>query len=369
VPEGHKDVLFVFDEPGAWTRYRCEHQGEQLALLGATSDISQSSQVDLLRAVDHYDCFILNRVQWRDEVAAFLESARSLDRLVVFDTDDLIFEPELIQHFAIFEGWPEDERTAEFEKLERYQRTLRACDAAIVTTEPLAAHARRHTAHVEVVFNAVSQEMVRLSDAALASSSHKEDPSVVTIAYLSGTRTHNRDFLEAADAVLWALDAYPEVRFRAVGKLELDQRFDRFGGRVERIPIQPWQTLPELVSRVQVNLAPLERDNPVTECKSCVKYLEAGLVGIPTIASARNDFMRVIEHGRNGFLADSSQEWQEALRQLIESAQMRREIGELAYEETRRHHMTRARATLFGEALTRLGSPANRRETRYESVD
>lgn len=353
MPVGRKDVLFVFDEPGAWTRYRCDHQGEQLGFLGTSFDIAQSSRIDLPAAVDHYGCFVLNRVQWSDEVAAFFERARSLDRTVIFDTDDLIFEPNLIRHFAVFEVWPEAELRREVEKLRRYQTTLRACAAATVTTEPLSEHARRHAARAEVVFNAVSQEMVRLADAALESAS-RSAANDVTIAYFSGTRTHDRDFREAADAVVWALDTYPQSRFLAVGKLGIDARFEPFGSRVERISIQPWQSLPNVLCRVDINLAPLERNNPYTECKSCVKYLEAGLLGVPTIASPRPDFVRAIEHGRNGLLADETAEWRAALGSLIESPELRRTIGELASEDVRQNHTTEALASSLGRALTTL---------------
>jgi glycosyltransferase involved in cell wall biosynthesis len=347
---GRKDVLFVFDQPGAWTRYRSDHQAEALRLAGLACDLVQAGKVDLPDAVGHYDRFVLNRVEWTDDLAAFCDRVRADGAALIFDTDDLVFEPELIHHFAVFDGWPESELMLEVAKLDRYRRTLDVCDAATVTTAPLREHALRHTEDVDVLPNAVSEEMVRLADAALSRRAGA-DGAVVTIGYLSGTRTHNRDFLEAADAVLWALDTYPHVRFQAVGKLELDERFDAFSERVERMPLRPWQALPALLRGIDINLAPLERANPVTECKSCVKYLEAALVRVPTVASPRPDFVRVIDNGRNGLLADSPDEWRAALGRLIESSSERREVGERAAEQTRREHTTMARSAQVADAF------------------
>jgi glycosyltransferase involved in cell wall biosynthesis len=357
-----KDVLFVFDQPGAWTRYRSDHQAEALRLGGLACDVVRSGEVELVEALDHYGCVVLNRVEWTKAVAEFLDGARTRGRPVVFDTDDLIFEPDLIDRFAVFDGWPETELMLEVAKLERYRRTLEHCDGATVTTEPLREHVRRYVDDARVLPNAVSAEMVLLSDRSLAGRSMASPRSTVTIAYLSGTRTHKRDFLEAADAVLWALDAYPQVRFQAVGKLELDPRFERFADRVERIPLQPWQGLPDLLARVDVNLAPLERANPVTECKSCVKFLEAALVGVPTIASARPDFVRVIEHGDNGLLAEGEDEWREALRLLVGSDGLRKELGERAREETLRNHTTAARAPSLAQTFAALATTVGERE-------
>jgi O-antigen biosynthesis protein len=357
-PLGLKAVLFVFDEPHAGTRYRSKHQAEQLRFLGVSFDVVQSDRIDLVAAVDHYGCFVLNRVEWSEEVAAFVELAQSRDKIVIFDTDDLIFEPELGQYFAFLEGWPEKGRRSEIEKLDRFRKTLEACGVATVSTEPLREYAGKRTEQVEVVFNSVSEEMVGLAEEALRrSGGAPPEDGEVTIAYLSGTRTHNRDFLEAADAILWALDTYPHTRFLAVGKLDLDERFARFRERVARVPLQPWQALPELLAEIDINLAPLEPNNPVTECKSCVKYLEAGLVGVPTVASPKPDFVRATQGGRTGLLADGPAEWREALGSLIESSASRRELGALAREDVLENHTTRARAALLGKTLVALGVP------------
>jgi O-antigen biosynthesis protein len=341
-----KSTLFVFDQPGPWKRYRCDHRAEQLALSGYSSDIIQSSAVDLAATVDDYDTFVLYRVPWDEDVGAFIERAHAADKPVIFDTDDLVFEPDSIDHLSFIDRWPESARRAQAAKFASLRRTLEECGRAIVSTEPLAEHARHHVDRVDVVPNAVSEEMVRRAERV-----RDRGHDGTTLAYFSGTATHERDFLEAADAVLWALENYPEVRFLVVGKLTLDERFDGRGPRVVRMPLQPWDELPKLLASVDVNLAPLERDNPIAKCKSCVKYLEAGLVRVPTIASSISDFRRVIDHGRNGFLVAEPHEWREALCALIESPQLRDDIGATAAEDVRANHTTKVSARQLAEVF------------------
>jgi glycosyltransferase involved in cell wall biosynthesis len=367
-PTGQKAVLFVFDElGGVCTRYRCDHQAEELRFLGVSNDIAHSAEIDLPAAVDQYECFLLSRVAWSNEVAEFFERARSRNKVVIFDTDDLVFEPELDRHFAFLDDASDAQRAAWIDKLGAYRKTLEACDGALVTTETLRQFALRRNDRVEIVFNAISEELLRLADAALGADGRDLAPYSgrdVTMAYLSGTPTHNRDFREAADAVLWALETYANARLLIVGKLELDPRFDRFATRVTRIRKQPWQDVPGILGDVDISLAPLERENPFTESKSCLKYLEAGLLGVPTIASRRTDFARTIDHGRNGMLADNPHEWREALRLLIESKDLRRDIGLAAYQDVRLNQTTKARARLLEQAFVNLASGAVNGEGR-----
>jgi 2,3-diketo-5-methylthio-1-phosphopentane phosphatase len=346
-PQRERAVLIVSGRPGATKRYRCDHRAEQLRMLGASVDVVMLDEVDFEDVVVEYGCFVLHRVPFDGSVGHFVDAAKARGAQVVFDTDDLLFDavaepflPESAQH---------DNRVS------RLRQTMTACHAVTVTTEPLGEKAARLHGRVLVEPNVVSREMVDHAEAALARAGKRGDDRP-TIAYLSGTPTHDADFLEAADAVLWALETYPAARFLGVGRLTIDSRFERFGDRVELIGLQPWQLLPEVLAGVDCNLAPLERGNPFSECKSCLKFLEAGLVGVPTIASPRPDFARVIEHERNGLLADSPSEWRTALGFLLESPKRRQELGRAAFEDVRGRHTTEVQAVHARETLRSAGS-------------
>jgi GT2 family glycosyltransferase len=336
-----KAVLFLSGSPGDAMRYRCDHQAEALGFLGVTADVARVSEVAFDDVLERYHLFVLHRVAYGPDLEWFIQEAHVRRKPVVFDTDDLVFEPSVTRHVPALDDMTVYERTLYHEGLTRYRDTLLRCDAVIVTTEALRAHAEELHPTVFVVPNAVSSEMVRLANGARQASAERDQ---VAIGYLSGTKTHNKDFVEAADAVLEVLEENEQAELHLVGLIDLDDRFTRFSDRIKKLPIQPWQRLPAILAEIDINLAPLERNNPFTESKSCIKYLEAGLVGVPTIASSRSDFVRAVVDGESGFLADSPDQWTDALRDLVGSADRRRRVGEAARADVEKSHTTLAQA-------------------------
>lgn len=354
-PHARRAVLFAAGGTADTSRYRCDHQAEQLGVLGVTSHVAPAFSLEPA-LLDRYEVFILHRVPYLPDIESFVRKAKARGKLVVFDADELVFEPRALPHLAAASEVREPERIARREEVARYRDAMRACDAVLVATEPLREAASELNPRVLVVPNAVSREMVELADAALGGETRGEAFARPTLAYLSGTRTHDRDFLEAADALLACLDRYPTLRLLLIGPLTLDERFHHFRDRVDRLPIQRWQRLPELLRRVDVSIAPLERNNPFAESRSCAKYLEAALVGVPTVASARGEFAQVIEHGLTGLLADSPHEWEAALGSLLDSNELREQIGRAARAAVLARHTTFAAAPRLVDALRELTS-------------
>ena len=165
-----------------------------------------------------------------------IRRARKLGKLLVSDTDDLVFNHAVAHHIEAIEDMSDEWREA---WAESYRRTIEDCGSgATASTKTLRRHLLTLTGPVEVLPNVVNDEMIRLAAHARGT---KASPgggaeSEVAIAYFSGSLTHRGDFEEAAEAVVWALETYPHVRFVAVGRLELDARFKRFAARIERSP-------------------------------------------------------------------------------------------------------------------------------------
>lgn len=348
-----KFALFISGAPGDPKRYRCDHQAQQLELLGLTADVRVYGEVKLGEVLDRYHVFVLHRVLMSQDIAWFMQEVRRRGRVLIYDTDDLIFDLEATRYIAAFERMSERDRESFLDCIQRGRQALLRCDAVLVSTEPLREMVAQIHPRVLVSPNAVDRGMVEQAE--IARGNHtRRGSEPVTLAYMSGSPTHDADFQQIADDVIWALEKYPTARLLTCGPLTLDPRFRELGARVEQLPLRPPDQLAELIATVDINLAPLEPDNPFTQSKSCIKYFEAALLGVPTIASAIPDFERTIQPGINGFLARNSYEWRNALAELLESADLRLQIGEQARQDTLRCHTTEAAGARLATTLREL---------------
>jgi glycosyltransferase involved in cell wall biosynthesis len=89
---------------------------------------------------------------------------------------------------------------------------------------------------------------------------------------------------------------------------------------------QPWN----------IGIAPLI-DSPFNECKSSIKFFEYSSYKIPVVASRVYPYYKdvfgvpVIEHEETGLLCDTTEDWVNNLSRLIESEELRKKLGENAY--------------------------------------
>jgi glycosyltransferase involved in cell wall biosynthesis len=73
-------------------------------------------------------------------------------------------------------------------------------------------------------------------------------------------------------------------------------------------------------------IAPLA-DNHFNRCKSSVKFLEYSAHGAPGVYSRLEPYESLVIPGENGLLADSQEEWEQALAGLIENPDLRYELS------------------------------------------
>ncbi len=351
-----KNVLFVSGLAGDTRRYRCVHHQEQLALHDIASTLRAADDFASYIDITTCDLLILHRAAYSPLVADLIELAHLRGIPVVFETDDLVFEPALIDSIAFLDTLSVEAANRFRQDLHGQAKIFAHSDFVLVTTDYLAQAAARHGKPVFVQRNACSAAMIQTAEAAHQSrqSAARDSSAPIVIGYFSGTGSHNRDFLVATPALLEIMARYPQVWLHVSGHLDLDSRFYAFRERIRRAPFVAWQELSHLVAQVDINLAPLELDNPFCQAKSEIKYSEAALVGVPTIASPTEAFTYAIESGVNGLLAADDAEWLAALTQLVEDEAERTRLGEAARQRVYAEYTPEARSQSLVATLQQI---------------
>jgi glycosyltransferase involved in cell wall biosynthesis len=204
---------------------------------------------------------------------------------------------------------------------------------ATTTTGFLADKLRALGKQVFIVPNKLSQSDVALADAAWQHKTPGKE-GTVRVGYLSGTPSHNKDFATITEALIRLFDLYPSMRLVLTGPIDTDAALRPYEDRIERVPLIPRKEFFGHIATLDINLAPLELDNPFCESKSELKFFEAGIIGVPTVAVANRTFREAIADGVDGFVATKTEEWVEKLGKLIGDPLLRKEIGERARKKT-----------------------------------
>ncbi|HLF24912.1 MAG TPA: glycosyltransferase family 4 protein [Anaerolineae bacterium] len=341
-PASPPGVLFVIGCEGDTVRYRCNHPGEQLAYLGVRTQHRSWRDPRLFSDALEYNIFILHRVMHTGLIPDLLDLLRRLGKVTIFDTDDLTFDPALARYDSQLATLSVDQARRYRQNIELQAQTLERSAYTLTTTQFLADQLQRCGKRTFINRNSLNSEQVRLAEAAHHNPYSSADR--VTIGYFSGSPSHERDFAVAAPALLRLMERYPQVHLGIFGHLAPDRRFARFGDRVQRVAYMNWQELPQAIRQVDINIAPLDVDNPFCQSKSELKYFEAGIVGVPTVASPTDAFKFAITQGENGFLAGTTQEWLSHLELLTVDPERRQQIGAAAREHVIQHYTPNARS-------------------------
>jgi glycosyltransferase involved in cell wall biosynthesis len=114
---------------------------------------------------------------------------------------------------------------------------------------------------------------------------------------------------------------------------------------------------------VELNLVPLQ-DNAFTNCKSNLKYFEAGVTGTVTVASTTIPYCDAIEDGSNAFLA-RTQAWEETLARALAALDEYACIAERACEHSLAHYGWQAQADALEAALLAPCPPPTSRKDAH----
>ena len=337
-------VLFVssgIDKNGFSERYRVRNLVEALRLCDVEAETIYETGItkNNLAKLTAFPVVVFFRISASPIIEHFIEILKKLNVIIIFSIDDLLFGPDIIPYLSISLHWTNEEKEIFGELFTGYRKILTASHYCIASSQLIAETAQIIGIKSFVVPSGLSIEQLAISEQVLNRLPRLSYAPKVVLGYFSGSDTHDKDFATIIASLSKILEKYPQVHLYLVGLLPLPEQLKKFGAQITTYPfIKDTKRLMKIMQTVDINLAPLETQNPFCRAKNDMKYFEAGILELPTIATDIEAFSKSIRSGHNGFLAKNDEEWYQYLETLIKDSRQRRRMGKLAREHVLKYY-------------------------------
>jgi glycosyltransferase involved in cell wall biosynthesis len=131
---------------------------------------------------------------------------------------------------------------------------------------------------------------------------------------------------------------------------------DLAGVNVKWINVNRCNTVAEL-QRFDIGITPLPDDDPWMEYKCNAKMIQYMSIGLPAVGSAVGFNHTLVDHGVNSLLAANHDEWVQCLDQLLDSAALRKQMGQAARASMLANYTVQSRIVDYERAI--LGAKYN----------
>lgn len=201
-------------------------------------------------------------------------------------------------------------------------RMIKLADHLVVATEEIKESIKDVNPYITVIPNAIDPSIWNFKNKL------KKDGKI-RIGWMS-SGSHFSDLPIIRPVMDEIMAKYPNVEFHFAGMTwdeHTEGRFFHHVGRSGYMDFPKWYAS----LGIDISVAPL-KDTNFNRCKSNIKWMEAAMLEIPTVASDVAPY-RCIKHGKTGFLASNKDQWVKYLSLLIENASKRKEIGIAAKQD------------------------------------
>ena len=250
----------------------------------------------------------------------------------VLDFDDAIFLPVV----------SDANRAFAFAKSHRKMDAICRLAAHVTAGNAyLADYARQHNANVTVIPTTIDTESYQPVP--------KTADGIPVIGWTGSATTAM--YIEDMRDVLAELGRSHRYRLRIIGA----PSFEPVPG-VET-EVLPWSSKSEVRDLVPLDagLMPL-RDDAWARGKCGLKALQYMAMGIPAVCSPVGVNREIVDHGRNGFLASTPEEWLARLREILDQPELRRRMGAAARETVEAKYSAHAQAPRMAAVLRSICS-------------
>ena len=241
---------------------------------------------------------------------------------IIYDFDDSIWLPNTSEENKIVS------------KLKWHSKVASICrwsHRVSVGNEYLQEYAKKFNANVVVNPTTIDADHVHVPGL-------NRSATTSTVVVLGWTGTHSTlKYLKEIEPVLFRLEELfgSKIRFVVIA----NQRPNLNLGNIEFVKWSKSKEIEDLL-QLDIGLMPLV-DDAWTRGKCGLKILQYMALGIPAVASPVGLNKKLIDNDKNGYLCETPEEWFERLRQLIDSATLRRRLGDAGRDARRHLHLER----------------------------
>jgi glycosyltransferase involved in cell wall biosynthesis len=257
-------------------------------------------------AADKYDIIFINREALMTKHIFFERMfARSKAKLV-FDFDDSIW----IQNVS-----DANKKLSWLKDASKTSKIIKLCDMVFAGNQYLADYASNFNNNIKIVPTTIDTEEYQKIRV-------EKDRNKICIGW-SGSFSTVEHFKVALPFLEKIKEKYKDkVTFRVIGD-------NTYVNEELNIKGLAWKKNTEIedLSFIDIGIMPLP-DDEWAKGKCGLKGLQYMALGIPTIMSPVGVNKDIIQDGKNGFLASGNEEWVEKISKLIESAELRNQMGE-----------------------------------------
>ena len=284
------------------------------------------AKFDWREVAQEYDILYINYLTLPWDFALIGMLFRKYNKKIVFDIDDLIWEIQSDNSsYDVYA--PGSEGRAVVTDI------VNEVDYVTVTNEflknALCSYTKKTHDKVEVFKNRIDLELYNWR-------AKPVKKHTVRIGYF-GSSSHFNDLADRnfVGGLEMLMKEYPNVELLTIGAM-IQQFKKKFGMRYfndfGHQNLYTWvEMMKDKLKDVDIYAVPLV-ESTYCKAKSSIKFLEMSSTCKPGCWQDIRQYQEVVEHGKNGFLCHSVDEWYESLKKLVESPELREKMGKEAFK-------------------------------------
>jgi glycosyltransferase involved in cell wall biosynthesis len=356
--EQHARVLAMIEDMDGCALWRVLNPVEELKRQGYEDIEWGSHKNPLMTYVFHeawwrehqYDAVILPRKHWATDdqwkADRWFESLHKLNISVIYEIDDDLFSEDFEERLVTTKGYTDEKAR---KRRGDIMHTIRRCDGMTVSSQRLATMARQYVdIPIQVVPNYIDLRWFKRMQ---KSGQRDQNLTSLTIGWAGGARP-DEDVEQMAKAWGILAEKYPHITFVIMGYFP--RVFYKYvpEERIATIEWMPILTYPVGMLNIDIGCCPLQ-DTIFNRAKTYIKAMEYAASGAAVVASP-TVYGQLIEHGKDGYIAHSVDDWVKYLSALIEDYRHRHDMSKKLLAKVRKYHSLETQAWRWVHAWTEL---------------